>query len=251
MTSREVHNYKLLCITENVWKYDYWSTEHPTACRDNPAHTIGDPIIIDTIASSEVVIKETTVVTGGNFQMDSLNMVCPPGPSTHQYNNFDNSINVFTATCTTTADHTGDTIDVVSAKDTVIGAITVPVLVGDTTINVSPTVFDHLMVGYRVNLFDGTNEDNCGTCTEVNKTAGTIVLSVATTHSFSPLTPTYVRFSVPFTRRPLMFAVPQTYKFGGSKIGGTYLPRGVTSTVIYVNNGLTTKYLTFYYETDY
>jgi len=78
----------------------------------------------------------------------------------------------------------GDKFDAfgISAGDPAIGAVTSPVSIDDTVINVSPTVFQYLRAGYFVKFQDGDEEYRVGALDEV---AGTITLLSAITEAVS------------------------------------------------------------------
>ena len=60
MTS--VNNYRIYCITEALWVYTWGQTE-PTLCDNNHSHqvNINSIQIVDTITSTDVVLKNNTI----------------------------------------------------------------------------------------------------------------------------------------------------------------------------------------------
>lgn len=250
-----VNNYTVYCSTEATYKYNYWLTSTPTTCPSNSTHTIdtAKTTVVDSVSSEIVTIKETSVETQGRYQVApyTLDITSSASPQTFNYQNNDYPFNVYMVSFQSEEDHRGDYLDVLAAPYTTVGAITSNVTAGDTVINVSSGVITYMKVGYRVTLTDGTNTDELGYCREVNSISNTITVGTAAAHSFAAATPTYVQFSIGFTRAPILLHTPREYVFGGGKMGASYVPKGAVNRIIYTNNSGVAKKMVLFFETDY
>lgn len=90
----------------------------------------------------------------------------------------------------TKSDSLEDKIRVWVAKDTQIGFINVAVSASDTVIRVDDNVMANIKIGYLVKLDDGTNADECGRCTDIDRINNTITIETATVNAFTVASPT-------------------------------------------------------------
>lgn len=251
--SRGVYKYKVWC--EDDEKYEYlWAESTPNKCPANPAHTIttSATTIVDQIKTNTVRIQENVVATGENYQIDQYEIVAAPNTITScLYTNPDYGINAFNVVLSTQEENRGDTLDIVISPNTIVGIAMAAILTGDTVFTVSTTVLDYAMVGYRLSIADGTNTDICGVIRSMDRLTSQITVSIAATHNFSPLSPTYIKIGIAYTRFPLKFGPAATMAFGTSKIGGSYIAAGTEIRLNYTNNSSTEKTMLIFAETEY
>lgn len=240
-----VYYYRVFCTTDN--KYEYvWNTSAPTTCPVNTEHTINTSTIavIKEISENIQKIQEEEVPTGGNFRSECHDLfgATGPGVSTNKDFIWPFPITVLEIKINVEEHHRGDMVGLEVGPDTVIGAITSPITAGATSITVSPTVLQFLMLGYFLSLTDGVNVDRCGRVININKTTATVTFETPTTNSFSHASPTYVRQTVSvldnFTLGP-----PWMLSIGDSKIGGAHIPANTTVRTIITNNSNYSKVL--------
>ncbi|GAG67870.1 unnamed protein product, partial [marine sediment metagenome] len=128
----------------------------------------------------------------------------------------------------------GDTICAFVSPDTVVGALTANVTIGDTVINVSPTVTANMSMGFFVDLWDGVNTEPLGEVEAIDVAGGTITVSTASTQAFAAVSPTYVRLTVHIIDGMHINSAGQQ-DFAKKKLGGRSLPAGTLFRVIYIN----------------
>lgn len=74
--SDTVYKYRMFCVTENAWVYNYGLTD-PTTCINNTSHTIntGSISIIDTVSSQDIYITNNYSDTFESSRMVQQNLV--------------------------------------------------------------------------------------------------------------------------------------------------------------------------------
>lgn len=239
--SQTVYEWELYCTTEGAYKNTF-SVVEPTTCPTNSAHTISTdpgPRVIDEISSQQFKLIEQDGVTQGIYKFRGSKQNIPsqtPGTVntfTHQWSY---PITLLNGWFISTDDMVGDIVECTVAENTIIGAITQPVYVGNTVISVTPTVTKNLYEGYYVNITDGVNLSNLGECINIDSGNSTITVSTPSTNNFSPLSPTYVRMTVGVIDN---FQIPvgkQRYAFAEKKVGGKYIPSDIPIHIKYTNN---------------
>lgn len=249
-----VNLWELYCTTESAYK-TVWSIEQPTVCPTNSAHTISanpGPRIIQTITDNKVKIIEEDGVTQGIYKFHGYIKNIPSGPQgnvttlTHTWHYPITLINGWFISGT---DTTNDKIDLVVAENTVIGAITAPVYTGNTEISVTSTVLTNISKGYFVNITDGVHVDELGEVISIDQLNSKITVCDAATHTFSPLSPTYVRMSVKVIEDFYIPIEKQRYAFAEKKVGGKYIPTGIPLKIKYTNQNGNAK--VFAYNMEY
>jgi hypothetical protein len=233
-----LNRWRLYCSTESTYVY-VWLDENqttPTTCPNNNAHTIsGDAIIVEKRDPTVVSISQETTATGEHYCWSTKSFTALANQMTAYSFSYPIPISVLNAKFISEEENRGDMWTWAIAKNTVIGAITNTVNIGDTVINVSSTVLTYVAVGFYVNLFNGTTTNELGLVLSKNTTNSTITVQTATTHAFSPATPTYVRMSIMFMKDALIGS-PWCYEYGEAKIKTSYVPAGTNVTVEYTNN---------------
>jgi hypothetical protein len=201
-----------------------------------------------------IVREETAGVTQGEYQARSFEMQIDNAQgTTKEYDIvFPYAVSVFSAYFVCKSHHSRDIVEAIIAPDTIIGAITSDVSIGDTEINVQQSVIDNLKLGYHVKLFNGVDADDLGQVIAINKLENKITLENATTFSFSASSPTYVMMNIYFVKN---FVLADAYRLdlGKDIIGGSALPANVPLRLKYTNReGTTTdKYFNIVLEYKY
>jgi len=165
---------------------------------------------------------------------------------------FEYPVSIFSASFVSKAHHEDDVVEAQVGPDTIIGAITADVAASATEIDVQQSVIDNVQLGYHIKLDDGTNADDLGEVTAIDKVNNKITVATATANSFLSATPTYVKQTVYFAKD---FRLPSAYvtNLGEAVIGGSLLPANTTMKIRYKNvEGTTTgKFFTFVMEYKY
>jgi len=245
-----VKKYRVWCTIEEVY-VETWSADVPAVCPNNNTHAIdiGITTIIDTVKNAQVSVIEETTPTGGYYMTDCLLIEIPDIPVYNHDFSYPISINVLDMFFTVNAENIGDNIDVLSAPDTVVGALTANANPSDTVLNVSSTVTDNIKVGFDVDILDagtGANDD-LGRVIAVNKASGTITVENPVVNLHNASGPTYVRMTI-YRFKNFQFLKEWKYEVGLGKIGSSYLPAGVTVRIRYNNVSGGVKRMPFYLE---
>ena len=106
-------------------------------------------------------------------------------------------------------------------------------------ISVSSTVIAHTMLGYYLKLDDLTNQDECNRVVNIDAQNNMVYVETNPTNSYSPASPTYIRQTV-YTIKNYEFGIAGAHSIGGSKIGGSYIPKDVPIGMSYQNKSLDT-----------
>jgi len=251
--STVVNKYRVSCTSGDGFQ-TVWSTDTPTVCPLNSAHSINPALttIVDTVSSRVVAIKEEMVPTQGYYKLNGYNQVIPagtPGAITTFSHSWPYQVSILNAWFIPRSDQMGDSVDVTVAPNSVIGAIAAPVNIGDTIITVTSTVLQHAVIGFHINITDGVNVDELGRVIAIDSNNSTITMETPTTHTFSPASPTYVRLNVKFIENLSISCPAVRYVVAEKKSGGKGLPPNVPMTVMYRNNDGQAK--TFAYNLEY
>lgn len=217
---------------------EVWSDTSPTVCPINNSHTVDTSLVsaFESISESEVLIKEETVKTGGNFMCESHCLIAATGPGVTTYRDFiwPFPISVMSLSFVTDVDNSKDIVSCQVGPDTIIGGLVANCATGATGIYVSQTVVDNTMLGYHLNLFDGVNSDDLGRIISIDDQTNLIKVETGPSVSYSALTPTYVRMTV-YTVNNYTIGKPGSYGIGKDKIGGSYVPENTIVRVNYLN----------------
>ncbi len=237
--------YKVYKVGDNV------DTTFTTSLDSGEQSTL-DGIIANHTPSSQnetVVIREETIKTGGMYMATTVYVTAAFGTTSIVNKVFPFPVNVLSAIITTKDEHEGDDLEITLAPDIVIGAITSDVSSSDTVITVSSSVIDNISIGIKMKLDDGTNSDNLGWVTAIDKIASTITVDIAATQSFAASTPTQVKMSHMYIDS-YKFGPGCRHEFGNTKIGGAYIPSGKIGEIKYTNNSTSGSDKTLYIHMD-
>lgn len=234
-----LYKWRVYCATDS--KYEYiWLDETnsaPTTCPTNTAHTITTSLtkIYEIRSPASVEITQKAGAIGDNFKWDTVAFTATANTTTTHSFSYPFDINMLEATILSSSENTGDNMSWVVSENTTIGAITANVSVSDNVINVSSTVIDYIQVGFKANLFDGSNTEDLGYVISIDSENSTITTENASTQAFSAATPTYVRMSIYFVDN-IEFGHAGRHEIGGSKIKSTFVPANTVVKCYYVNN---------------
>lgn len=140
-----------------------------------------------------------------------------------------------------------DLVSITAGEDTITGALTADVAIGDTVINVQKSVIENTSVGYTLKLFDGVNQDHMGMVLSIDTVNDQVTMETATTHAFAAATPTYVQQTIYFIKDVELKGL-FNYEFGEDVIGGSLLPANFPVKATYTNKEGTAKRLVILME---
>jgi len=255
MSDITLHKWRVYCVTDSKYEYT-WLDENqstPTTCPTNTAHTIdtSQVTIVDTRDSNIVNINQEDTTTGQHFLWDTQTFTALANQTTSYSFSYPMNVSVIEAQYVSALENVGDSWSWIIAPNTIVGAITWQVDVGNTIINVTSTVTDNIKVGYYVNLFDGVNTEDLGRVLSVDPVLGSITVETPSTQSFSAASPTYVRMNIYFMK-DAVFGHPWLTVFGEGKIKSSFVPANTVVQVNYTNNDVATdKEITVYIELMY
>ena len=236
-----IYKYKVFCITTHSEEF-IWSEEPPTKCPSDPSHEINtDSIsIINQISENKIKIEEESTPTGGHFRVETVSIMnIPANESVDTDIFYPIPISVLELKIVTDESNIGDNLRCAIAPDTIIGVITAPTTPGLNDIQVSSTVFEHLKIGFDVELFCVTETgpvfQKLGRTLELHPESSKIKTEFPLTQVFNPLLPTYVRMTV-YNIDNYTIGKPALYAMGSSKIGGTHIPANIHIRITYKNN---------------
>jgi hypothetical protein len=249
MSNQTLYQYRFHCNSEESLVY-VWSTQAPTVCPNNNTHHI-DPStisIVDTVASNNVSIVQTTGDIQNNYCCESKKITIPANSTISTVYTWPIDIAILTVNWTSEEIHRGDIINGYIAKNTTIGVITNSVSQGDTVLHVSPTVLSYINRGYLINLTDGISSIDLGQCLEINKTANTITCEIPAITNMSQWS--YVRMTI-HNMRNMIIDSPGKCALATKHLQASSLSQNTSVEVVYSNNTNIEKSFVFYVEFMY
>ena len=241
MANKTVYLWEVYCQTTSSYQ-TVWNEIEPTTCPLNSAHTISinpGPRILEHVSQNAVqIIEELDGETQGIYKFKGFKKTIPSGNvgnvtvMSHVWNY---PITLMNGWYHATPVMSTDSISVKAGQNTVIGALGAPVYTGNTEITVTNTVIDNIYKGYNLNITDGVNVDDLGECIGIDSGNNIVTVSQSATNNFSPLSPTYVRMTVNVVEDMHMICTGGRYAFAEKKVGGKYIPSGVTIDIEYTN----------------
>jgi uncharacterized protein (DUF1499 family) len=239
MASRTINNYRLLCNTEDKQVYT-WDVSPPICCPNNNTHLIdtNSITIVDNINSTAVNIIQNTDNVGDNYRVESFPINVPAGQTVISNYKWPYNISVLTINWTSDITNIGDQLDCYVAPNTVIGAITSNINVGDTVFNVSPTVIKNLQIGYMVTIINGNSNIELGECVSINSVTNQIK---CTQIPNAPMpVGSYVAMTIHNVKNVIL-SLPDQIRLANKHLQTTFLPAGIVVRIIYKNNSNTDK----------
>lgn len=208
--------------------------------------------LITLIQVKEEWTQTGQVATGGNYQAQSFEIVVDHAIDTWKSETFSwpYPISIFSTEWINETVFKGDEVRVQLAPDTITGAITADVAIGDTEINVSSTVTDNVQRGYLLEITNFSVFNAMGRVVDYDGAAGTVTMETATTDAFLAATPTYIRQTVDFIPR-IMLRSGNSVELAKDVVGGSYLPANTPLVVSYKNVQGDTTNKTFSFIMEY
>ena len=212
------------------------------------ANHTGEPMPEETkIIRAEILTEhlkyvETGDVTQSLFACESIVLDIASGDT---FKTIDVSwkfiISLKSGTLPVSTDMVGDEVSIEVSPNTLIGAVALPVNIGDDIIYVSPTVLENIKRGYYLNLYPSGTE--LGRVVEVN--ANNIKLDKPVTSNISP--GTYLSMTVKLIPY-LFFSMPHVIDIGKNIPTGNRVPKNVKIRIKYKNNNGIAKKVSFFIE---
>lgn len=241
--------WRVYCITEDAWSEGILTENQgvPISCFNNALHTINTASHqqLEVLSDTIVNIKEETIPTNGYYKSKGYCITCEPGVTTTEYT-FPHPITALSIVFSTDISQKDDKLETIVAPDTIIGVITETASPSQTSISVNSTVLEHASLGFFLTLSDGTNTNQLGIISNIDKINSVITFTTPIVDTFQQ--GTFVKISVVVIEN-FIFGYPGSYTFGESKIGGSHIPANTIIRVNYTNNGEVTK--KFYPVIDY
>lgn len=175
--------------------------------------------------------------TGGNFRAKTVGFDIPASVSWHYMTfSFPYDIGMLSMEFIGTTNLVDDKFSIDVYPDTVIGTVTADITASDTVINVSSTVIDNVVIGYKLILDDGTNNEHTSYIVDIDKLAGTITLENGTTNAYLAATPTTVKHYVPAVEEMEIDYTTSATSVGSSKIGASFVPKNTPIRIGFYNH---------------
>lgn len=247
-----LNKWRIYCSTENQWVYEWReSTNPPTlVCFTNNTHTINENSlsIVDVLDSKEVIVKEESTKTQGNFRTEGFKFDIPAqNEYTHDIS-FDYPINLLAVWFNVTSENIGDQLTVEFQPPyagTIIADITSPT----SSIQVDLVTANLVNIGYGIILKRDSDNymEHLGEVLAINKTTGVLTVSTSTIDTFSIGDNVYFRVS---GVKDVYLSSAGRHSIGTSKLGATFIMTGGVFYAHYTNNTPeSTK--KFFYELEY
>lgn len=230
-----INRYRFFCPTEQTYIY-VWNTNPPSFCPND--HALIDSnslVVVQTISENTTIIKEPT---SGYYRSESIVMNIPKGTvgdiSTHDFS-WPIDIQIWKNDLVTLDNQIGDSVSVVINPDTIIGTLISDASIGQTVINVSPTVVTTAVKGFNAVLTDGLIKNDLGFITSVDTVNSQITFSKPLTNDFSTSTPTYVQINIIIIKNQSILKA-ETIEYGTKGLKYMTLSANDIMRVYYTNN---------------
>ena len=192
----------------------------------DPNIEVGEPPIM-------VKVVEDNSDDERSFQTVTIGIDVPAASGWHEEDHsFPIDIAVISCDLLISECHVGDTMEVIVAPDTIIGAITQNVEAGQTEIYVQDSVIQHLFRGYYIVITDGQKMANLGRVLQIH--TNSIVVENAPDVDFDMASPTYVMMSIKLFN-DWEFPGVGRIDIGDAKIGASLIPANTTIRLRYYN----------------
>lgn len=229
--------YQVWCEDEQKY-FGVWSSKSPSECPNNFRHTINQSITIPGAKRLNdvpiVKILEENIPTNGCFRHESFKFHIG---SNGIYDNdiiFPYNISILGVGAHTTAEHTGDKVNVTSIPvNNIIGSTTSNLNIGESNIKVTPSVLTYIHTGSHCMLSNSTSQYNMGEVISINPETKTIITEYASSNIYTANT--NVCFSEKMIKN-LYFTVPHNYNIGQKKLGASHIPAKTSLRISYSNS---------------
>lgn len=253
-SDQTIYQYRLYCIEEATFVYT-WSSTTPLSCpNDHTDRTIdtNQTVIVGKMSENRVIASQDTLK---NFQHMCVPMNIPsmtPGTVYTQDFSWPMDIQIWKTEFYSTADHIGDTLNMIVAPNTVVGALTQAADIGATTIHVSPTAVTNQLIskGVYMNIINGLGQCNDGgRVIAYDTTANTITFETPLTTAYNP--GAYVRLNVKVINNVLLHRTNSVYRIGEKGLRGRAIPANTVIRGTYTNVSGAAKQLVLVIEIYY
>lgn len=233
-------NYTVFCNEEQV-TISTWSDYIPVCCPNNYRHTID---ITKTIKGDTryinipiVKIQEEDIPTNGNYRFESFKYAITSCNLSYDIS-FKYPISILGVSTITNETHRGDMLNVIAfPSNNIIGAITSPISIGDSNINVSDSVLTYMNKGFMFSLNSNNIIENLGEVIDIDIANKQIITEYCASNNYSPLTPTYIGLKLKLIKN-MHITEPNFYEIGGRKIGAKHLEANTIIKMMYSNSSL-------------
>lgn len=250
-----INKYRYRCTTESAhvheWRED--AEGNPTNCKNNPAHSVdwnslvivgsadGDPLLV------KVQEEESTATTSGHYGSETISFTAAANGITTENVVLPIPISLLEASIDAKAKNDGDEVGFDVNPETIVGVLGAIIGSGQTLLDMPQNVMDlfavgTLFLGQQLILDDGVNKDNCSIVTAVDQFTNRITVQTATTNTF--LVGSMIKITTAMSP-PILGSGwvkittgdNKVYRFGESKIGGSFMTAGTVISIKYKNTG--------------
>lgn len=249
-----IYKYKIYCIDEEKY-VEGWSSSSPTTCFHNLSHSVNLASVqeLEVVNNAEVKIKEDAVVLNRNFKIISIVFNNVPSYQSQTVSYTFDLINSFYSFMFISDDtNKGDYLTIAASPNTALGLITQNMTAGATTLYAPIGLLLYGAVGFHIKATDGTNTDDLGYITAIDKVGGTVTFNIPAVHNFSS-TNTLILMTY-YICKDLEIGAPGIFRAADDINGGTLITPGTNVQFTYTNNARTIdlteepKNLVFYME---
>lgn len=244
-----VINWRIYCITEGKWTYGYLDDTQgtPTTCFSDTGHQVNgnsqQQVSVISSAVTNMKLLEESTPTGGNFRCQGYKLTCPAGQTSIHTIFWKYPISVMGSFFTSKSIWEGCILDTIVAPDTIVGTLTANVGIGIDVLPVSLSTLQYIQVGYELKI----NSDLIGQIVYIDANALTVSVDMVTVKSYT--SGDLVKFQVRTIKDFEFSGNDERHIIGNSKVGGKYLPTGITANILF--NNTTDSSIDFRYEVEY
>lgn len=244
--SKNINQYRFFCNTENIFVYT-WSISVPTCCPNNNTDVIdlSSITIIDTINSNAVSIIQNNDDIQGYYRMECLTINVLPNQTSVKTFSWPYNISVLTINWTSNEIYKGDILNVYSYPNTIIGFTTEDINIGDSVINVSDTVMQHIIIGSLITISNGTTSISFGDCINKDVVDKTITCSVKANYAFQKNSQVLMTMQ---HIKNYVFNTNEEIRLANKHLQSTYLKANKIVKIMYQNNSNVSKIFTPFIE---
>jgi hypothetical protein len=224
----------------------------PTVGPNGEAIDTAQSRVVDYRSDNSVKIQEMGTVTGQRYQVKHIKVIAQPNTMTTVDTSLPYDINLIAVKNVFTPEMTGDVISWLLAPNTICGVITSNVSIGDTVINVSPTVIANIDESWRFRIASSSNPavyENLGHVVSIDHTNGTLTVDTPATQTHSA--GDYVQMTAVYTESLEICNANYVLEMGLEIPRVAYIPANAAVRCEYTNNSSTAKtfycYYSFYY----
>lgn len=247
--SKVYTQYIVPCVDEGIGILTGFMETVPTVCPNNNTHVIEESGIRETSKISEkiVTINQNNITCNNYFRTDFYSVPVAANSVTIKDVTYPYNINVYLATYIPTLANIGDTLDVVAVPDTTCGLLGTEIIVGATSLHLSPA-YTIVNPGFALSITDNVNTNDLGEVISYNSTTNIITFSKPTTHNFAIGSP--VKITI-YRIKNCKFVADKKVTLGRTKMESSGLPANKKMRFIYTNNSETDKTFNFLLEIGY